>query len=99
MRTGSMLSAPARNGGFRCTVSNVCGCGAGSLALLLANPDSTSGGIPDFPLRILSIIDGLRPAPASVAPLKLALANVAELRGDFPKPSANPGCSEEAGSL
>src|SRR5215467_15000021 len=100
MRTGSVLSTPARNGGLRCTVSNVCACGAGSLALLLANPANTSGGIPDFPLRMLSIIDGLMPAPPSVPmPLKLELVSAAEPSDDFPKPAANPGCSCEAGSL
>ena len=40
--------------------------------MLFAKPERTSGGIPDLPLRMLSIIEGLSPAaPSPPIPLKL----------------------------
>src|SRR6478672_10456151 len=95
MRTGLALAMSARTGDRRCTVSKVCVRGVGSLELFLARPDKTSGGIPDFPLTMPSIIEGPKPATLSPpVPLKLVLASAAGPKDDLPNPSPKPGCSE-----
>jgi len=63
------------------------------LELFFAKPAKTSGGTPDFPLRMLSIIEGLSPlAPVPAELPRLAFESDAAPIPEFPNPSAKPGC-------